>query len=67
MLETVWVFVGMIENFMKKRRCLSHKRYVAHRMQELQNEIFQEAMETGLVNMEKRKQLLKYKEHLRHL
>ena len=67
MLETVWVFVGMIENFMKKRRCLSHKRYVAHRMQELQNEIFQEAIDTGLVNMEKRKQLLKYKEHLRHL
>ena len=52
---------------MKKRRCLSHKRYVAYRMQELQNEIFQEAMETGLVNMEKRKQLLKYKNHLKHL
>ena len=52
---------------MKKRRCLSHKRYVASRMQELQNEIFQEAMDTGLVNMEKRKQLLKYKEHLKHL
>ncbi len=67
MLETVWAFVGMIENFIKKRRCLSHKRYVAHRMQELQNEIFQEAIDTGLVNMEKRKQLLKYKEHLRHL
>ena len=57
----------MIENFMKKRRCLSHKRYVSHRMQELQNEIFQEAIDTGLVNMDKRKQLLKYKEHLRNL
>jgi len=36
-------------------------------MAELQNEIFQDAMATGLVNMEKRKQLLKYKEHLRNL
>ena len=67
MLETVWAFVGMIENFMKKRRCLSHKRYVAHRMQELQNELCQEAINTGKVNLEKRKQLLKYKNHLKHL
>jgi len=52
---------------MKKRRCLSHKRYVAYRMQELQNEIFQEAMDTGIVNLEKRKQLLKYKTHLKHI
>jgi len=52
---------------MKKRRCLSHKRYVSYRMQELQNEIFQEAMDTGLVNLEKRKQLLKYKNHLKHI
>ena len=52
---------------MKKRRCLSHKRYVAYRMQELQNEIYQEAMDTGIVNMEKRKQLLKYKNHLKYL
>ena len=52
---------------MKKRRCLSHKRYVSYRMQELQNEIFQEAMDTGLVNLEKRKQLLKYKNHLKFL
>ena len=44
-----------------------HKRYVSKRMAELQNEIFQEAMDTGLVNLEKRKQLLKYKEHLRNL
>jgi len=57
----------MIEKFMKKRRCLSHKRYVAYRMQELQNEIFQEAIDTGLVNMDKRKQLLKFKEHLKNL
>jgi len=57
----------MIERFMKKRRCLSHKRYVSHRMQELQNEIFKDAMATGIVNLEKRKQLLKYKEHLKNL
>ena len=50
---------------MKKRRCLSHKRYVSHRMQELQNEIFKDAMATGIVNLEKRKQLLKYKNQLR--
>jgi hypothetical protein len=36
-------------------------------MQELQNEIFQEAMDTGIVNLEKRKQLLKYKTHLKHI
>ena len=50
-----------------KRRCWRHRKYVAQRMAQLQNEIFQEAMDTGLVNMEKRKQLLKYKEHLKHL
>jgi hypothetical protein len=57
----------MIEKFMKKRRCLSHNRYVSHRMQELQHEIFTDAMATGIVNLEKRKQLLKYKEHFRNL
>jgi hypothetical protein len=36
-------------------------------MAELQGEIFQEAIDTGLVNLEKRKQLLKYKEHLKNL
>ena len=46
---------------MKKRRCLSHRRYVHIEWQELQNEIFQDAMATGKVNLEKRKQLLKYK------
>jgi hypothetical protein len=56
-----------MKEFIKKRRCLSHRRYVAQRMAELQNEIFQEAIDTGLVNMEKRKQLLKYKEHLKNL
>jgi hypothetical protein len=63
----VRAFVGMIEKFMKKRRCLSHKRYVSHRMQQLQNEIFHEAISTGHVNLEKRQQLLKYKQHLKNL
>mgnify|MGYP003128048535 FL=1 len=56
-----------MKEFMKRRRCLSHRRYVTKRMAELQNEIFQDAMATGKVNLEKRQQLLKYKEHLKHL
>ena len=36
-------------------------------MAQLQNELCQEAINTGLVNLEKRKQLLKYKEHLKNL
>ena len=36
-------------------------------MAQLQNELCQEAIKTGLVNLEKRKQLLKYKEHLKHI
>ncbi len=50
-----------MKEFMKKRRCLLHKRYVSQRMAQLQNELCQEAIETGVVNLEKRKQLLKYK------
>ena len=56
-----------MKELLNRRRCLSHRKYVSHRMAELQNEIFQDAMATGLVNMEKRRQLLKYKEHLKHL
>ena len=62
----VRAFVGMKE-MLKKRRCLSHRRYVEHRMAQLQSEIFNDAMATGVVNLEKRKQLLKYKEHLKNL
>ena len=54
-------------DLMKKRRCMSHRRYVTHRMAELSNEIFEDAIATGKVNLEKRKQLLKYKQHLKHL
>ena len=56
-----------MKKFIKKRRCLSHRKYVTKRMAELQNEIFQDAMATGIVNLDKRKQLLKYKEHLKNL
>ena len=56
-----------MKELMKKRRCLSHRKYVTHRMAELSNEIFEDAIATGKVNLEKRKQLLKYKEHLKHL
>jgi hypothetical protein len=50
-----------------KRRCWRHKRYVSQRMAQLQNELCQEAIDTGIVNLEKRQQLLKYKEHLRNV
>ena len=50
-----------------KRRCWKHKRYVGQSMAQLQNELCQEAINTGIVNLEKRQQLLKYKEHLKHL
>ena len=52
---------------MRKRRCMSHRRYVTHRMAELSNEIFEDAMATGKVNLEKRQQLLKYKQHFKIL
>ena len=56
-----------MRELLKKRRCLSHRKYVSQRMAQLQNELCQEAIETGIVNLEKRKQLLKYKNHLRNL
>ncbi len=62
----VRAFVGMKE-IVKKRRCLSHKKYVTRRMAELSNEILQDAIETGTVNLKARQQLLKYKEYLNNL
>ena len=56
-----------MKEIFKKRRCFRHKKYVSHRMAQLQNELCQEAIDTGLVNLEKRQQLLKYKEHLKNL
>ena len=37
------------------------------RMASTTNELCQEAIDTGKVNLKKRQQLLKYKEHLKHL
>ena len=56
-----------MKQFIIKRRCFKHKKYVSQRMAQLQNELCQEAIDTGVVNLEKRQQLLKYKEHLKHL
>ena len=56
-----------MKQFIIKRRCWRHKRYVSQRMAQLQNELCQEAIDTGVVNLKKRQQLLKYKEHLKHL
>ena len=50
-----------MKEFIKKRRCLSHKRYVKHAMAELTSEIAQDAIATGVVDVDKRKKLLKYK------
>jgi len=36
-------------------------------MAELSNEIFEDAIATGKVNLEKRQQLLKYRTHLKNL
>ena len=53
----------MVKQFITKRRCWRHKKYVSQRMANLQNELCQEAIQTGKVNLEKRQQLLKYKSH----
>ena len=55
----------MINYFAKKTRCMKHRKYVSHRMAQLQMEICNEAIETGVVNMKKRNQLLKYRDHLK--
>jgi hypothetical protein len=52
-----------MNKFFKKRRCFRHKKYVSKRMAELQMEICNEAIKTGVVNETKRQQLFKYKEH----
>ena len=52
-----------MNKWFKKRRCWKHKRYVSKRMAELQMEICNEAIRTGIVNETKRQQLFKYKEH----
>ena len=57
----------MLNRFFIQRRYVRHIKYVSVRMAQLQMELCHEAIETGKVNLEKRKQLLKYKEHLRNL
>jgi len=52
-----------MKKFIRQRRCFRHKRYVSKRMAELQMEICNEAIKTGVVNKTKRQQLFKYKEH----
>ena len=56
-----------MKKFIKRRRCFRHKRYVSKRMAELQMEICNEAIKTGVVNETKRQQLFKYKEHYEYL
>jgi len=57
----------IIPDFLKQRRCFKHRVFVSSRMADLQQEICNEAIQTGVVNLEKRQKLLKYKEHLRYL
>ena len=52
-----------MKKFIEKRRCFRHRKYVARRMAELQMEICNEAIKTGVVNEVKRQQLFKYKDH----
>ena len=57
----------IMKEFIKKRRCLSHKRYVKHAMARLTSEIAQDAIATGVVDLDKRKKLLKYKDYYEKL
>jgi len=56
-----------MKEFIKKRRCLSHKRYVNRMMADLHRDIANEAIATGTVDLEKRKKLLKYKDYYEKL
>ena len=56
-----------MKEFIKKKRCLSHKRYVKHAMARLTSEIAQDAIATGVVDLDKRKKLLKYKNYYEKL
>ena len=50
----------MWEKIAKKRRCLSHKSYVRAMMAKLHCDIARDAINTGTVDLEKRKLFLKY-------
>jgi hypothetical protein len=58
---------NMWEKIAKKRRCLSHKSYVKATMATLQCEIARDAINTGKVDLEKRKLFLKYKDYYEKL
>ena len=57
----------MLEKIAKKRRCLSHKSYVRGVMAKLHCDIAREAINTGQVDLEKRKLFLKYKDYYEKL
>ena len=57
----------VIDKIMKRRRCLLHKRYVRSLMASLHMEIAKHAIDTGQVDMDKRKLLLKYKNYYEKL
>ena len=61
------VVINVMKEFIKKKRCLSHKRYVRHAMARLHSEIAQDAIATGVVDLDKRKKLLKYKDYYEKL
>ena len=58
---------NILEKIAKKRRCLSHKYYVRSIMASLHCEIAREAINTGKVDLEKRKLFLKYKDYYEKL
>jgi len=55
------------DKILKNQRCILHRRYVSQRMGELTSEICEEAIHKGTINEEKRQQLFKYQEHLKHV
>ena len=55
-----------MKKFIRKYRCFKHKRYVSSRMAELTSELCNDAIHTGIVDLEKRKQLLKYQAHYKY-
>ena len=63
----MYVIADVMKEFIKKRRCLSHKRYVKHAMAKIQNEIAKDAITTGKVDLSKRKLFLKYKNYYEKL
>jgi|TARA_R100000081_G_C4645091_1_gene79800 hypothetical protein len=58
---------NMWDKIAKKRRCLSHKSYVRNVMASIHCEIAREAINTGKVDLEKRKLFLKYKDYYEKL